>query len=207
MRPTLHKALLASLLSLSLGSAVLAGEIVVGGDTDALSHPRDSGPGVIIISPDPLAPAAPGLRDNERAVRRNTNRARDYAVPGAAGTGGDTVVIVPDAGGGEAASSDTQRKNAASLRHSRNRAKSLSTGTRTGQTILVTPGSEHGTVDNATRVQMNTDKARGYVGEGSRPNCSNAQVIVGRIEGSANNGRVSSVVTGSDAVVSGVECR
>ena len=164
------------------------------------------GGGVIIIAPDPLAPASPGNRSNERDLQRNTDRARDYANPGSAGMGGTTVVIVPGGSNAEAGITDTQRNNAASLRRSRARAKGVN-GT---QTIVIAPGTEggHGQIDNSTRVQMNTDKARGYLSEGgNHPGCSSAQVIIGRIEGEGTSGRVSSVVTGSDAVVSGVECR
>lgn len=165
------------------------------------------GSGIIIVAPDPLAPAASGPRGNDRNLQRNTDRARDYVNPSPSG---GVTIVVPGSGGSDARDSDLQRSNAVTLQRSRNRAKSYGTGTNGTQTIIISPGTDpnRSQMDNATRVEMNTDKARSYLGEsGNRPGCSNSQVIVGRIEGTASSGRVSSVVTGSDAVVSGAECR
>ena len=160
---------------------------------------------VIVIAPDPLAPATSNNRSNERVLESNTGQAREYAHQNAVSPAGNvnTVVIVPGGDPGSTLPPQT-------LQHSRTRAKSYANGGNGGQTILIVPKGDNSSslIDNATRVEMNTDKARSYVGSGgNHSNCSNAQVIVGRIEGGNDSGRVSSVVTGSDAFVSGTECQ
>lgn len=136
---------------------------------------------VIIVAPTTGGVAAPpdsGQTSRDTAID-NALKARTYADPGKASP--QTVIIVSP--NGPAAS--TADKNREALLRNRLNARTQSqgqNGSRSGNTLVILPGTPAGTPNSQAPLDAAMDRARAYSeGDAGRRPCTNATVSVGTV--------------------------
>ena len=137
---------------------------------------------VIVVTPVPGgASASPDTaQTNRNAAIDNALKAQEYSDPSKTPRT-TTVIILPQNG----PNSSTADKNREALLRSRLRANGQSQGkegNRSGNTLVILPGTPAGTPDSRSSLDRAMDRAHSYSdGDGGRRPCTNATVSVGTV--------------------------
>ena len=152
---------LAMLLSLALVCGVaVAGEVIV-----------------VPLTPGGASAPSDPAQANRDATIDNANKARAYSDPN---SGSHNVIILAPGGG-----NSTADKNREALLRNRMRSNNQSQGnkdgSRSGNTLVILPGTPAGTPDSRSALDSAMDRAHAYSDDGGRRPCTNASVSVGTV--------------------------